>query len=70
MRLMAINVREVERDQLFLMPPVGARLATEDHLAWFIDFLRRRLRVEQQIKIVRGRLQIDRRRQDPRRSAR
>ena len=33
---MAINVREVERDQLWLMPPSVRDWLPEDHLAWFV----------------------------------
>ena len=33
---MAINVRDVERDQLFLMPPSLRDWLPEDHLAWFV----------------------------------
>jgi transposase len=33
---MAMNVREVERDQLFLMPPSVADWLPEGHLAWFV----------------------------------
>ncbi len=33
---MAVNVREVERDQLFLMPPSVRDWLPEDHLAWFV----------------------------------
>jgi transposase len=33
---MALNVREVERDQLWLMPPSVADWLPDDHLAWFI----------------------------------
>lgn len=33
---MSINVREVERDQLWLMPPSVQDWLPEDHLAWFL----------------------------------
>jgi transposase len=33
---MSINVREVERDQLWLMPPSVREWLPEDHLAWFV----------------------------------
>ena len=33
---MAINVRDVERDQLWLMPPSMRDWLPEDHLAWFV----------------------------------
>ena len=33
---MAINVRDVERDQLWLMPPSVRDWLPEDHLAWFV----------------------------------
>jgi hypothetical protein len=33
---MAINVREVERDQLWVMPPSVRDWLPEDHLAWFV----------------------------------
>lgn len=33
---MALNIREVERDQLWLMPPSVADWLPEDHLAWFV----------------------------------
>lgn len=33
---MGINVREVDRDQQFLMPPSVAEWLPEDHLAWFV----------------------------------
>jgi len=33
---MALNVRDVERDQLWLMPPSVADWLPEDHLAWFV----------------------------------
>lgn len=33
---MSINVREVERDQLWLMPPSVRDWLPEDHLAWFV----------------------------------
>jgi len=33
---MAINIREVERNQLFLMPPSVADWLPEAHLAWFV----------------------------------
>jgi transposase len=33
---MAVNVREVVRDQVFLMPPSVAEWLPEDHLAWFV----------------------------------
>lgn len=33
---MAINVREVDRDRLFLMPPSVADWLPADHLAWFL----------------------------------
>ena len=33
---MAINVREVERDQLWLMPPSIRDWLSEEHLAWFV----------------------------------
>jgi transposase len=32
----AVNVREVDRDQLFLMPVSVAEWLPEDHLAWFV----------------------------------
>jgi hypothetical protein len=32
----AINVRHVERDQLWLMPPSVRYWLPEDHLAWFV----------------------------------
>lgn len=35
-RGMSINVREVERDQLWLMPPSVRDWLPEDHLAWFV----------------------------------
>jgi len=33
---MAVNVREADRDQLWLMPPSVADWLPEDHLAWFV----------------------------------
>ena len=33
---MSVNVREVDRDQLWLMPPSLADWLPEDHLAWFV----------------------------------
>ena len=33
---MAVNVREVDRDQVFLMPPSVAEWLPADHLAWFV----------------------------------
>ena len=33
---MPINLRQAERDQLFLMPPSVADWLPEGHLAWFI----------------------------------
>jgi transposase len=33
---MAVNVREADRDQIFLMPPSVADWLPEGHLAWFI----------------------------------
>lgn len=33
---MAINVRELDRDQQFLMPPSLAEWLPADHLAWFV----------------------------------
>ena len=33
---MPVNVREVDRDQRFLMPPSVAEWLPEDHLAWFV----------------------------------
>jgi len=33
---MAVNVRGVDRDQVFLMPPSMTEWLPEDHLAWFI----------------------------------
>ena len=33
---MGINVREVDRDQQFLMPPSVAEWLPENHLAWFV----------------------------------
>ena len=33
---MALNIREVERDQLWLMPPSVAEWLPEDHLGWFV----------------------------------
>jgi transposase len=33
---MAVNVREADREQLFLMPPSVAEWLPEGHLAWFI----------------------------------
>jgi transposase len=33
---MAVNVREADRDQLFLMPPSVADWLPEGHLAWFV----------------------------------
>ncbi len=33
---MAANVREVDRDQVFLMPPSVAEWLPADHLAWFV----------------------------------
>ena len=33
---MAVNVREANRDQLWLMPPSVADWLPEDHLAWFV----------------------------------
>jgi transposase len=33
---MAVNVRDVDRDQVFLMPPSVAEWLPEDHLAWFV----------------------------------
>jgi hypothetical protein len=33
---MSANVREADRDQLWLMPPSLADWLSEDHLAWFV----------------------------------
>src|SRR5260370_8065689 len=33
---MAVNVREADRDQLWLMPPSVADWLPEGHLAWFV----------------------------------
>ena len=33
---MSANVREADRDQLWLMPPSLADWLPEDHLAWFV----------------------------------
>jgi len=33
---MAVNLREADRDQLFLMPPSVSEWLPEGHLAWFI----------------------------------
>ena len=33
---MSVSVLEVDRDQLWLMPPSLADWLPEDHLAWFV----------------------------------
>jgi transposase len=35
---MAMNIREADRDQLFLMPPSVADWLPEDHLVWFVPY--------------------------------